>query len=74
MANIQKNSEKITPFGGIFPIMECFDRLLGQTIVHRDRSHDPHVLSGTICSPISLRPHSGNNYKDNRAKQRNNRY
>ena len=29
---IQIKSEKITPFGGIFPIMECFDRLLGQTI------------------------------------------
>ena len=32
MAKIQIKSEKITPFGGIFPIMECFDRLLGQTI------------------------------------------
>jgi len=32
VAKIQIKSEKITPFGGIFPIMECFDRLLGQTI------------------------------------------
>ena len=32
MSKIQIKNEKITPFGGIFPIMECFDRLLGQTI------------------------------------------
>ena len=29
MANVQIKSEKLTPFGGIFPIMEQFDVLLG---------------------------------------------
>ena len=32
MANVQIKSEKLTPFGGIFPIMEQFDVLLDQTI------------------------------------------
>ena len=32
MTKVQIKSEKLTPFGGIFPIMEKFDRLLGQTI------------------------------------------
>ena len=32
MAKIAIKSEKLTPFGGIFPIMEHFDALLSQTI------------------------------------------
>ena len=32
MAKIQKKSEKLTPFGGIFSIMEQFDTLLVHTI------------------------------------------
>ena len=32
MANVQIKSEKLTPFEGIFPIMEQFDALLAQTI------------------------------------------
>ncbi len=32
MANVQIKSEKLTPFGGIFPIMQQFDVLLDQTI------------------------------------------
>ena len=32
MANVQIKSDKLTPFGGIFPIMEQFDVLLAQTI------------------------------------------
>ena len=32
MANVQIKSEKLTPFGGIFPIMEQLDALLAQTI------------------------------------------
>ena len=32
MANVQIKSEKLTPFGGFFPIMEQFDALLAQTI------------------------------------------
>ena len=32
MAKVQIKSEKLTPFGGIFSIMEQFDALLSQTI------------------------------------------
>ena len=32
MANVQIKFEKLTPFGGIFPIMEQFDAFLAQTI------------------------------------------
>ena len=32
MAKIQIKSEQLTPFGGIFSIMEQFDALLAQTI------------------------------------------
>lgn len=32
MANVQIKSEKLTPFGRIFPITEQFDALLAQTI------------------------------------------
>ena len=32
MAKIQIKSEKLTSFGGIFPIMEKFDRMLSRTI------------------------------------------
>ena len=32
MAKVQIKSEKLTPFGGIFPIMEQFDALLAQAI------------------------------------------
>ena len=32
MAKIQIKSEKLTPFGGIFSIMEQFDALLARTI------------------------------------------
>ena len=31
MAKVQIKSEKLTPFGGIFSIMEQFDALLAQT-------------------------------------------
>lgn len=31
MAKIQIKSEKVTPFGGIFAIMEQFDALLSKT-------------------------------------------
>ena len=37
MANVQIKSEKLTPFGGKFPIMEQFDILWDQTT-------DPHRL------------------------------
>ena len=32
MAKIQIKFEKLTSFGGIFPIMEKFDRMLSRTI------------------------------------------
>ena len=32
MANVRIKSEKLTPFGGIFAIMEQFNALLSQTI------------------------------------------
>lgn len=32
MANISIKSQKITPFGGIFHLMEKFDRYIGQVI------------------------------------------
>ena len=32
MAKIQINSEKLTSFGGLFPIMEKFDSMLSRTI------------------------------------------
>ena len=32
MAKLQIKSEKLTPFGGFFSIMEQFDALLAQTI------------------------------------------
>ena len=34
MAKVQIKSEKLTPFGGIFSIMEQFDALLAQTRFH----------------------------------------
>ena len=33
MAQVQITSETLTPFGGIFSIMEQFDALLAQTIL-----------------------------------------
>ena len=33
MTKIQIKSEKLTSFGGIFPIMEKFDRRLSHTII-----------------------------------------
>ena len=39
MAKIQIKSEKITPFGGFFPIMDSFDQ----------------VLSGVVDSTLGLR-------------------
>ena len=32
MAKIQIKSEKITPFGGFFPIMDEFNRVLGEIV------------------------------------------
>ena len=50
MANVQIKSEKLTPFGRIFPIMEQFDTLLAQTIdstistIHANMPHPSLTL------------------------------
>ena len=36
MAKVQIKSEKLTPFGGIFWIMELFDALLAQDVIGTD--------------------------------------
>jgi hypothetical protein len=38
MAKIQIKSEKLTPFGGIFSIMEKFDSMLSPVIIDADKS------------------------------------
>ena len=57
MAKIQIKSEKLTPFGGIFSIMEQFDAFLAQTIdstlelrctLFVDRFHYPSLEYGDI--------------------------
>ena len=37
VAKIQIKSEKLTPFGGIFHVMELFDALLGESNGHERR-------------------------------------
>ena len=50
MANVQIKSEKLTPFGRIFPIMKQFDALLVQTIdstistIHANMTHNSLTL------------------------------
>ena len=52
MAKIQIKSEKLTPFGGIFSIMEQFDALLAQTIDSQGgrikMRSPPKVLTGNF--------------------------
>ena len=43
MAKIQIKSEKLTPFGGIFSIMEQFDALLAQTRLQLKSYHFPNA-------------------------------
>ena len=56
MAKVQIKSEKLTPFGGIFSIMEQFDALLAQTIDStlglRCTMFDCQY-SEILCSPIN---------------------
>ena len=47
MAKIQIKSEKLTSFGGIFPIMEKFDRMLSHTIVSTLDLRSKMLPSGT---------------------------
>ncbi len=52
MAKVQIKSEKLTPFGGIFSIMEQFDALLAQTIeiaVEDTFFYSNHLLSLPSC-------------------------
>ena len=56
MAKVQIKSEKVTSFGGFFPIMEQFDALLAQTI----KSHTFLLLFLKIVLSLifkSRRPH-----------------
>ena len=50
MANVQIKSEKLTPFGRIFPIMEQFDALLAQTI----DSTIPTILTNLTRHSLTL--------------------
>ena len=66
MAKVQIKSEKLTPFGGIFSIMEQFDALLAQTIgtIPDDKElvvemnekeggrHQSFVCGVTVSSPV----------------------
>ena len=58
MAKVQIKSEKLTPFGGFFSIMEQFDALLAQTIdstlglrctIHRNTNHVSRHSFATRC-------------------------
>ena len=57
MANVQIKSEKLTPFGGIFPIMEQFDVLLAQTIGSTLGLRYKKVQSRMtgLCTPLGAR-------------------
>ena len=65
MANVQIKSEKLTPFGGIFPIMEQFDVLLDQTTILYEPNHRLHLgieiqkspitNDWTFCTPLGAR-------------------
>ena len=58
MANVQIKSEKLTPFGGIFPIMEQFDVLLDQTIgstLGLRYKKSPITNDWTFCTPLGAR-------------------
>ena len=58
MANVQIKSEKLTPFGGIFPNMEQFDVLLDQTIgstLGLRYKKSPITNDRTFCTPLGAR-------------------
>ena len=57
MANVQIKSEKLTPFGGIFPIMEQFDVLLDQTRINLgiEIQKSPITNDWTFCTPLGAR-------------------
>ena len=58
MANVQIKSEKLTPFGGIFPIMEQFDVLLDpQTRINLgiEIQKSPIMNDWTFCTPLGAR-------------------
>ena len=57
MANVQIKSEKLTPFGGIFPIMEQFDVFLDQTRINLgiEIQKSPITNDWTFCTPLGAR-------------------
>ena len=57
MAKVQQKSERITAFGGIFFVLDKFDRILSSVIDshlndQKNRPHDPP----NIISPASVNP------------------
>ena len=64
MAKIQIKSEKITPFGGIFPIMDEFNRVLSgialadvRVLLWRYLHRRPQQTHYTLCVPASQTPY-----------------
>ena len=75
MAKIQIKSEKLTSFGGIFPIMEKFDIMLSRTIDSTLGLHSKvygyqysEIIRSLACATLSLSQstiiHSNISYKN----------
>ena len=57
MAKVQIKSEKLTPFGGIFSIMEQFDSMISPIIDHGSQGGSQgqvprFTLSGRLTCPL----------------------
>ena len=53
MAKVQIKSEKLTPFGGIFSIIEQFDSMISPIIDHGSQGQVPwFTLSGRLTCPL----------------------
>ena len=58
MAKVQIKSEKLTPFGGIFSIIEQFDSMISPIIDHGSQGHGSQgqvpwfTLSGRLTCPL----------------------
>ena len=51
MAKVIIKSERITPFGGIFPVREQFPRFVGQVIdKSTEHLHGQHIIQEPLCS------------------------
>ncbi|MCR5395322.1 MAG: hypothetical protein K6E86_08010 [Bacteroidales bacterium] len=55
MAKIQIKPETITPLGGIFPIMDDFNRPLGKTqLLHRKYQQESYALFVSASKAVHL--------------------